>query len=73
MLDQELDDFFALILERCSDGVTLIELSEQLRRDLAQISSGEEEITDAIQLLTSHKAKGLEWQVSHSALCFSHD
>lgn len=61
--DRELDDFLALILERCADEVTLPELAEELRHHLAQASPGEEEVLDAIQLLTSHKAKGLEWQV----------
>jgi len=60
--DRELDDFLASIAERSAQGVTLAELAEELRLGLAQARAAEEEIRDAIQLLTSHKAKGLEWQ-----------
>jgi ATP-dependent exoDNAse (exonuclease V) beta subunit len=60
--DRELDDFLAVIAGRSAEGVTLPELAEQLRLGLAQVHPAEEEIRDAIQLLTSHKAKGLEWQ-----------
>jgi len=60
--DRELDDFLAVIAERSAEGVTLAELAEQLRLGLSQVNPAEEEIRDAIQLLTSHKAKGLEWQ-----------
>jgi ATP-dependent exoDNAse (exonuclease V) beta subunit len=60
--DRELDDFLALIAGRGAESVTLAELAEELRLGLAQSSPAEEEIRDAIQLLTSHKAKGLEWE-----------
>jgi ATP-dependent exoDNAse (exonuclease V) beta subunit len=59
---RELDDFLALIAERSADGVTLVELAQELRAGLTQVFPAEEEIREAIQLLTSHKAKGLEWQ-----------
>lgn len=59
---RELDDFLAVIAGRGAEGVTLAELAEELRLGLAQVHPAEEEIRDAIQLLTSHKAKGLEWQ-----------
>lgn len=58
---RELDDFLALIAERSAAGVTLAELAQELRLSLAQVSPAEEEIRNAIQLLTSHKSKGLEW------------
>jgi ATP-dependent helicase/nuclease subunit A len=58
----ELDDFLAVIAERSATGATLAELAEELRLGLVQVYPAEEEIRDAIQLLTSHKAKGLEWQ-----------
>ena len=61
-IDRELDDFLALIAGRAVEGKTLSELAEELRLGLAQVHPAEEEIRDAIQLLTSHKAKGLEWQ-----------
>jgi ATP-dependent exoDNAse (exonuclease V) beta subunit len=60
--DRELDDFLAVIAGRSAEGLTLAELAEELRLGLAQVHPAEEEIRDAIQLLTSHKAKGLEWQ-----------
>ncbi len=59
---RELEDFLAVIAGRGAEGVTLAELAEELRLGLAQVDPAEEEIRDAIQLLTSHKAKGLEWQ-----------
>ncbi len=59
---RELDDFLAVIAGRCAEGVTLAALAEELRLGLAQVNPAEEEIRDAIQLLTSHKAKGLEWE-----------
>jgi ATP-dependent exoDNAse (exonuclease V) beta subunit len=59
---RELDDFLAIIAGRSSEGATLAELAEELRLGLAQVQPAEEQIRDAIQLLTSHKAKGLEWQ-----------
>ena len=61
--DRELDDFLAVVAERGAAGVTLAALADELRLGLTQVSPAEEEIRDAIQLLTSHKAKGLEWQV----------
>jgi len=60
--DRELDDFLAVIAGRGAEGVTLAGLAEELRLGLAQVHPAEEEIQEAIQLLTSHKAKGLEWQ-----------
>ena len=61
-IDRELDDFLAVINARSAEGVTLAELAQELRLGLAQVHPAEEEIRDAIQLLTSHKAKGLEWE-----------
>ncbi|HUB67516.1 MAG TPA: UvrD-helicase domain-containing protein [Candidatus Methylacidiphilales bacterium] len=60
---RELDDFLALIFARCAERVTLSDLAEELRSSLDQTAQTEEETHDAIQLLTSHKAKGLEWPV----------
>jgi ATP-dependent exoDNAse (exonuclease V) beta subunit len=59
---RELDDLLALIASRSAQGVTLADLAQELRLGLGQLDPAEEEIRDAIQLLTSHKAKGLEWQ-----------
>jgi ATP-dependent helicase/nuclease subunit A len=61
-VERELDDFLAMIAGRAAEGTTLSELAEDLRLGLTQVHPAEEEIRDAIQLLTSHKAKGLEWQ-----------
>ena len=59
---RELDDLLAVIAGRGAEGITLTELAEELRLGLAEAHPAEEEIRNAIQLLTSHKAKGLEWQ-----------
>ena len=62
-VDRDLDELLAVVASRSAEGATLIELAEVLRVSLTQLHPGEEEIRNAIQLLTSHKAKGLEWQV----------
>jgi ATP-dependent exoDNAse (exonuclease V) beta subunit len=59
--DSELDELLGWVSERSAAGVTLADLAQELRLGLVQGHPGEEEIQDAIQLLTSHKAKGLEW------------
>jgi len=61
-VDLELDDILALTTRRSAEGATLSDLAEELQRGLSEASPAEEKIHDAIQLLTSHKAKGLEWQ-----------
>lgn len=60
--DHELDDFLGVIAGRSAEGITLVELAEELRLGLTQVHPAEEEIQDKIQLLTSHKSKGLEWE-----------
>jgi ATP-dependent exoDNAse (exonuclease V) beta subunit len=60
--DENLDEFLAAILDRAAKGATLAEVAEELRSGLARPRPEEEEIRDAVQLLTSYKAKGLEWQ-----------
>lgn len=55
----EHDAMLALIFERAARGATLAEVAGELRREDPAV---EEEVRDAVQLLTSHKAKGLEWQ-----------
>ena len=62
IVDRELDDLLALVATRTTDGTTLAELAQELRAGLRQAKPGEEEIRNAIQLMTSYKAKGLEWQ-----------
>jgi ATP-dependent exoDNAse (exonuclease V) beta subunit len=62
IVDRELDDTLALSAARAAEGVTLGELAQELRASMGQAKPGEEEIRDAIQLMTSYKAKGLEWQ-----------
>jgi ATP-dependent exoDNAse (exonuclease V) beta subunit len=59
--EDELDDLLGMIATRSAEGVTLADLARDLRLDLVQGHPGEEDIHNAIQLLTSHKAKGLEW------------
>jgi ATP-dependent helicase/nuclease subunit A len=62
LVDQELDEILTSIHQRAAEGATLEELARELRDALALISPAEEEIREAVQLCTSHKAKGLEWQ-----------
>ena len=61
-VDQEIDDLLASIAQQAAGGATLAELAHDLRIGLVQGATAEEEIRDAIQLMTSHKSKGLEWQ-----------
>jgi ATP-dependent helicase/nuclease subunit A len=61
--NRELDDLVDVVAQRSAEGATLAGLAEELRLGLAQGHAAEEEIRDAVQLLTSHKAKGLEWRV----------
>ena len=58
----DLDDLLATIFHRAAAGAMLNEIAQELRRNLLQASPVEEEVRDAVQLLTSHKAKGLEWE-----------
>jgi ATP-dependent exoDNAse (exonuclease V) beta subunit len=60
--ERDLDDLLAAIFHRAAAGATLNELAEDLRRNLLQASPIEDEVQDAVQLLTSHKSKGLEWE-----------
>ena len=62
-VDREFDALLAFIAERSAQGITLADLARELRLQLRQGGAPEEEIRDAIQLLTSHKAKGLEWRI----------
>jgi ATP-dependent exoDNAse (exonuclease V) beta subunit len=62
IVDRELDDVLALVNARAAEGATLTELARELRAGQRQAKRSEEEIRDAIQLMTSFKAKGLEWQ-----------
>jgi ATP-dependent exoDNAse (exonuclease V) beta subunit len=59
----ELDEVLARVAACAAEGTTLAALAHVLRSALAQERAGEEEIRDAIQLMTSYKSKGLEWDV----------
>ena len=60
--DAGIEDLLAKIMRRAAEGITLAGLALELRDGLLQPSPVEAEISDSIQLMTSHKAKGLEWQ-----------
>jgi ATP-dependent helicase/nuclease subunit A len=61
-IDRELDVFHEVICSRAAGGATLAELAEELHAGLSLPVPAEEEIHEgAIQMMTSHKAKGLEW------------
>ena len=59
---EDLEEALALVYARAAEGVTLAELAAELRARLAEKQIGEEEVRDEVQLMTSFKAKGLEWQ-----------
>ena len=63
IIDRELDECLALAATRAAEGATLAELAQEFRAGLGKGTAGEEEIRDAIQLITSYKSKGLEWSV----------
>jgi ATP-dependent exoDNAse (exonuclease V) beta subunit len=61
-VNRELDEFLSVIAARSAEGVRLADLAHELRTGLTLPASVEEEIhEDAIQMMTSHKSKGLEW------------
>jgi ATP-dependent helicase/nuclease subunit A len=63
----KIDQSLASLLTRAAvaemQGITLVEWATQLRRDFYRASDAAESTRNAIQILSSHKAKGLEWQV----------
>lgn len=60
--DRDLDDLMALIFERSAQGSTWSEMAQELRDSMHSPDEVDDEIQNAVQLLTSFKAKGLEWQ-----------
>jgi ATP-dependent helicase/nuclease subunit A len=61
-LDSELDALLALAGSSEAEGMTLTEFAEQLRTHFADAREIRPSRPDAIQLITSQKAKGSEWQ-----------
>src|SRR6267378_1253439 len=62
-LSRELDALFAQAAEAEANGMILAEFAEHLRNDFATPRAVRFSADDnAIQLITSHKAKGSEWQ-----------
>jgi ATP-dependent exoDNAse (exonuclease V) beta subunit len=62
-LARELDALLAQAAESEANGLILAEFAEQLRNDFATSRAvGFSADDNAIQLITSHKAKGSEWQ-----------
>jgi ATP-dependent helicase/nuclease subunit A len=61
-LDGELDALLALAGSSEADGMTLTEFAEHLRTHFADAREIRPSRPDAIQLITSQKAKGSEWQ-----------
>jgi ATP-dependent exoDNAse (exonuclease V) beta subunit len=62
LVDRDLDELLALIDQRAAAGMSLRDLAQDLRETLGQASTAGEEVREAVQLFTWHKAKGLEWQ-----------
>src|SRR6266480_3102550 len=61
-LDGELDALLALAGSSEAEGMTLTEFAEHLRTHFADAREIRPSRPDAIQLITSQKAKGSEWQ-----------
>ena len=61
-LDGELDALLALAGSSEAEGMTLAEFAEHLRTHFADAREIRPSRPDAIQLITSQKAKGSEWQ-----------
>src|SRR2546423_3035849 len=61
-LDAELDALLALASSSEAEGMTLTEFAEHLRTHFADAREIRPSRPDAIQLITSQKAKGSEWQ-----------
>ncbi len=61
-LDSELDALIALAGSSEAEGMTLTEFAELLRNHFADSREVRPSRSDAIQLITSQKAKGSEWQ-----------
>ena len=61
-LDGELDALLALAGSSEAEGMTLTEFAELLHTHFADAREVRPSRTDAIQLITSQKAKGSEWQ-----------
>ncbi|HWY51847.1 MAG TPA: UvrD-helicase domain-containing protein [Chthoniobacterales bacterium] len=61
-LDGELDGLLALAGSSEADGMTLTEFAEHFRTHFADAREIRPSRPDAIQLITSQKAKGSEWQ-----------
>jgi ATP-dependent exoDNAse (exonuclease V) beta subunit len=57
----ELDDLLALTASAEADGQTLWEFAGTLRQNFSAVRETRPAETDAIQLVTCHKAKGLQW------------
>jgi ATP-dependent exoDNAse (exonuclease V) beta subunit len=62
LVNRDLDELLALVDQRAAQGATLRELAQELRETLGEASPTGDEVRDAVQLFTWHKAKGLEWQ-----------
>ncbi|MDP9291118.1 MAG: UvrD-helicase domain-containing protein, partial [Verrucomicrobiota bacterium] len=61
-LDDDLDALLALAATAEAEGETLAQFAETLRADFASAREVRPVDRDAIQLITSQKAKGSEWQ-----------
>src|SRR4029077_11860814 len=67
-LDGELDALLALVGSSEAEHMTLTEFAEYLRTHFADAREIRPSRPDAIQLITSQKAKGSEWQAGVAPL-----
>ena len=59
----ELDALLAAAAQAEAKGITLVDFAEDLRANFDETREVRPSSEDAIQLMTAHKAKGLEWPV----------
>lgn len=70
LVDDPLESLLVRAAEAESDGASLAEFAETLRDGMADAVPARPVARDAVQLLTCHKAKGLQWEVVILPLMF---
>lgn len=69
-VDEELDALLAQAAEAENNGLSLSEFAEELRDKMNEAIPARPVVPDAVQLLTTYKAKGLQWPVVVLPLTF---
>jgi ATP-dependent exoDNAse (exonuclease V) beta subunit len=69
-VDETLETLLVRAAQAESDGCSLAEFAEQLQDGMADAVPARPVVRDAVQLLTCHKAKGLQWEAVVLPLLF---